>query len=183
MLKELDRNTIHIILSKSQVSLDMLFWSAFLLLFMVLVELIIVAGNAPWPVMLMPLPCLPFALFFFNQWHKWFSFGQLVKFNNGNMIIVEKFLNIIPRKRRFSLKMIRGFSVVPFVVYRRQTTPAISSATTKGFCVKVLFHTEKLFWFVEKNTPYVTIGGYLKREEAKRLHSWLNAHLADRTIS
>ncbi len=79
--------------------------------------------------------------------------------------------------------MIRGFSVVPFVVYRRQTTPAISSATTKGFCVKVLFHTEKLFWFVEKNTPYVTIGGYLKREEAKRLHSWLNAHLADRTIS
>ena len=183
MLKEIDQNTIHIILPRSQVSLDMLFWSAFLLLFLVLVELIIFMGNAPWPVMLVPLPGLPFVVFFFHQWQKWFTFGQLLTIRNGNLVIGERFLGLIPGKRRFPLKKIKGFRVVPFVVYRTQTTPAISSATTKGFCVRILFHAGKLFWFVEKNIPNVTIGGYLKREEAEKLRSWLDARLESHSFS
>ncbi len=177
-VKEIDKNTIHIVLPREQVAPDMLWWSLFLSLFMVLGEIIIYTGNAPRPVMLMPLPLLPLALLFFNQWYKWFSSGQWVAFEEDDLVIRERFLDLIPRKKSIPLQKIEGFAVIPYVVYRSQTTAASSSGITKGFCVKVLFRTEKLFWFIEKDKPHVTIGAYLKRDEAVRLRSWLDARLA-----
>ncbi len=181
MFKELDQNSLHIILPKSRVSWDMLIWSSFMLLFFLLAEMIIFTGNAPRPVMIMPVPLLLFAILFFNQWYKWFTFGQLVQFKGDHLVIKERFLDLFSRKRQIPINEIQGFTVTPFVEYRSASTPATGSATTKGYCVKVLFHTKRLFWFIEKDKPHITIGAYLKRKEAEELKSWLDFNLNKRT--
>ncbi len=169
-------NKVHILVPRSRVAKAMLLFATFFLLFFILVELIIISGEVPWPVRLMPAPVLVGSIISFGLWRKWHKTGQVVEIDEGSgkLIIEERKANIIPSCRTISIKDIGGFSVIPFVVYRIQSRSGTrSTAHTKGFCVSVVFPAQKLFWFIQKNTPKVTIGGYLTRNEAVALRQWL----------
>ncbi len=103
-LREAGKDAVRIVLPRTQVSSDVLLWGVFLATFVTLGELIILTGNAPWPVLLTPLPLLPLALFCFHQWYKWFSFGQIVRVTNDELVITEKSFNLVPRTKRVPLK-------------------------------------------------------------------------------
>jgi len=148
MIKNIDVNTIHIRVPREQVSWDMLILSLFFFLFFLLGEMLMVGENIPPLVYAMPLPVLLMALIFFNQWIKWFRWGQWVQMENGILKIVDSFLGFFPITRRYDAKKIVDFEVVLFTVYRSGGTFNYGE-TTKGFCVRVVFVREKLFWFIE----------------------------------
>lgn len=174
-------NRIHILIPSKRVSRDLLILGSFFFLFFVLVEMILLQNlmlnKIPWQVLLIPFP-LPFISFIlFGKWLKWQKTGQVVEIDEQRkrLVIREKKANILPSCREIPFDRIKGFSAVPFVVY---TSGRYSSGgVTKGFCVSVIFHPQKLFWFIQKDTPGVSIGGYLTRDEVVELRRWLEDHI------
>ena len=135
---------------------------------------IFITNSLPLPVMLFALAPLILATATFGLYMKWFKTGQVVEVDRfqNKIILKEKLANLLPREKKVDIGDIDDFKVEPYVAYRTGNSSS-ASPVTKGYCVKVKFVKKKLFWFVEKDTPYVTIGAYLTKDEAIALKEWL----------
>ena len=173
-------DTVHILVSRKAISWDMLIFAVFFLLFFLLVELLILTDNVPRAAMLMPSPLLLASIVSLGMWLKWQKTGQIVAIDRQNRLLTIKEwkANLIPSTRRIDFDKIEGFSVVPYTVYRSQGGGGTySTPHTRGYCVAVKFVKQRLFLFIEKDTPALTIGGYLQRDEAALLRTWLNQNI------
>ncbi len=176
MIEKYDSKTILIRVPREKVSWDMLIISLFFLMFFILGELLTLGEELPLWLFAMPLPLLLMALIAFNQWLKWFRWGQIVGLRNNKLEIIDSFLGLFSIKRSYDIRKIKDFELIPFTVYRSGGSFSYGE-TTKGFCVRVIFMHEKLFWFIEKDRAFVTIGGYLDRAEAMRLRDYLKEYI------
>ncbi len=165
---------LHIKVPKGRVEIGLFVYGCVFASFTLFVIFIVIVNSLPLPVMLFSL--LPFILATatFGSYMKWFKTGQIVEINKmqNKIILKEKLANLLPREKRYDIKDIDGFQIEPYVAYRAGNSPS-DSPVTNGFCVKVKFVKKKLFWFIEKDTPYVIIGAYLTKDEAMALKEWL----------
>ncbi len=173
VFKQIDPHTIHIKVPKKRVEIGLFVYGGVFASFTLFLIFISITNRLPLPVMLFALAPLILATTTFGLYMKWFRAGQFVEVDKlqNRIILKEKLANLLPREKKIDIKDIDDFWVKPYVAYSSGNYP--SSPVTKGFCVKVKFVKKKLFWFIEKDTPYVTIGAYLTKEEAMALKEWL----------